>query len=111
MVDKVKDATKLVKEKNPELAIDGELQVDAVIVPDVARKKAPGSVLEGHANILIFPDLNSGNIAYKLTQRLAGYTALGPIMQGLNKPVNDLSRGASVQDIVEVAAITVMQGL
>jgi len=111
MVDKVKNAVKLVKQKNPELIIDGEIQLDAAIIPDVAKKKCPGSVLEGQANVLIFPDLNSGNIGYKLTQRLAGYTAIGPIMQGLNKPVNDLSRGASIEDIVEMAAVTVLQGL
>jgi len=109
LVDKVKKATQLAKEKAPELIIDGELQADAAIVPEVAMKKCHDSVLQGKANVLIFPDLNSGNIAYKLVQRLAGFKAIGPIMQGLNKPVNDLSRGASVEDVVELAAITVIQ--
>ena len=109
MVDKVKLATKIAREKEPDLIIDGELQVDAAIVPEVAAKKCSDSILQGNANVLIFPDLNSGNIAYKLTQRLAGFKAIGPIMQGLNKPINDLSRGASVEDVVELAAITVIQ--
>ena len=111
MVDKVKEATRLVKEKDHDLIIDGEIQVDAAIVSEVSEKKCPGSVLEGQANVLIFPDLNAGNIGYKLVQRLAGYKAIGPIMQGLNMPINDLSRGASVQDIVDAAVITVIQGL
>jgi phosphate acetyltransferase len=109
MVDKVKLATKIAREKSPELVIDGEIQVDAALVPEVAAKKCSDSILHGNANILIFPDLNSGNIAYKLTQRLAGFKAIGPIMQGLNKPINDLSRGANVDDVVELAAITVIQ--
>jgi phosphate acetyltransferase len=109
MVEKVKSATKIAREKSPELVIDGEIQVDAALVPEVAMKKCRDSVLHGKANILIFPDLNSGNISYKLVQRLAGFKAIGPIMQGLNKPINDLSRGASVDDVVELAAITVMQ--
>jgi phosphate acetyltransferase len=109
MVEKVKLATKLAKEKSPELIIDGEIQLDAAIVPEVALKKCKDSVLHGKANVLIFPDLNSGNIGYKLVQRLGGFKALGPIMQGLNKPINDLSRGASVEDVVELAAITVLQ--
>lgn len=108
-VDKIKAATKLAKEKSPELVIDGEIQVDAALVPEVAGSKCRDSMLKGNANILIFPDLNSGNIAYKLVQRLGGFKAIGPIMQGLNKPVNDLSRGASVDDVVELAAITVVQ--
>jgi phosphate acetyltransferase len=111
MVDKVKNAVKIIKDKDKELMIDGEIQLDAAIVPEVAKKKAPDSVLAGNANVLIFPDLNSGNIGYKLAQRLGGYTAIGPIMQGLNKPVNDLSRGASVEDVVYIAAVTVLQGL
>jgi len=108
-VDKVKRATQIAKEKSPELLIDGEIQGDAAIVPEVAMKKCRDSVLQGQANVLIFPDINSGNIAYKLVQRLAGFKAIGPIMQGLNKPINDLSRGASVDDVVELAAITVIQ--
>lgn len=109
MVDKVKNATKMVKEKSPGLIIDGELQIDAAIVPEVATKKCPDSVLKGNANVLIFSDLNVGNSAYKLVQRLGNFRAIGPIMQGLNKPVNDLSRGASVNDVVELTAITVLQ--
>ncbi len=109
MVDKVKEATRIAKEKSPGLIIDGELQIDAAIVPEVAAKKCPNSELAGFANVLIFSDLNVGNSAYKLVQRLAGYKAIGPIMQGLNKPVNDLSRGASVNDVVELCAITVLQ--
>jgi len=109
LVDKVKTATQIARQKAPELIIDGEIQADAAIVPDVAVKKCRDSVLQGNANVLIFPDLNSGNIAYKLVQRLAGFKAVGPIMQGLNKPINDLSRGASVDDVVELAAITVIQ--
>jgi phosphate acetyltransferase len=109
VLNKVKDATNIVKEKSPDLTIDGEIQVDAAIIPEVAAKKCSDSILQGNANVLIFPDLNSGNIAYKLVQRLAGFKAIGPIMQGLNKPINDLSRGASVDDVVELAAITVIQ--
>ena len=109
MVDKVKTATQIVRKKSPHLIIDGEIQADAAIVPEVAQKKCRDSVLQGKANVLIFPDLNSGNIGYKLVQRLAGFKAVGPIMQGLNKPINDLSRGASVDDVVELAAITVIQ--
>jgi phosphate acetyltransferase len=109
LIDKVKNATKIVKEKSPELVIDGEMQADAAIIPEVAFKKCQDSILKGNANVLIFPDLNSGNISYKLVQRLAGFKAIGPLMQGLNKPINDLSRGASVDDVVELAAITVIQ--
>ena len=108
-VCKVKRALQMVKERAPELAIDGELQADAAIVESVAKLKAPGSTVAGHANVLIFPDLNAGNIAYKLVQRLAGVKAVGPILQGLNMPVNDLSRGTTADEIVLCMAITMLQ--
>ncbi|MGB9779254.1 MAG: phosphate acetyltransferase [Caldanaerobacter sp.] len=109
LVDKVKKATEIAKSLAPDLLIDGELQVDAAIVKEVGELKAPGSPVAGQANVLIFPDLQSGNIGYKLVQRLAKANAIGPISQGLAKPVNDLSRGCSVEDIVNVIAITSVQ--
>ena len=109
LVDKVIEATKIAKEKKPELLIDGELQADAALIPSIGERKAPNSKIAGKANVLIFPDLHSGNIAYKLIERLAKAEAIGPISQGMRKPVNDLSRGCSVEDIVNVVAITVLQ--
>lgn len=106
LLDKVIKATSIVKQKRHDLVIDGEMQLDAAIIPEVAKKKCPISPIQGDANVLIFPDLNSGNIGYKLVQRFAHATAIGPIVQGLNKPVNDLSRGCNVEDIVDVVAIT-----
>ena len=109
LTEKVIEATKLVKEKAPDLLVDGELQVDAAIIPEVSKSKAPGSPIEGNANVLIFPDLNAGNIGYKLTQRLAKAEAYGPLCQGIAKPVNDLSRGCSADDIAGVVSITAVQ--
>ena len=109
LLNKIRVATQLVKRKQPKLKVDGELQVDAALVPEIAKSKAPGSAIKGDANILIFPDLNAGNIAYKLTQRLAHARVIGPISQGIALPVNDLSRGCSVEEVVEVAAMTAIQ--
>jgi len=105
-VDKVKEATAMVKSRRPDIIIDGEMQVDAALVPEVAKRKFPNSALQGDANILIFPNLEAGNISYKLVERLAGAKAIGPILQGLRKPVNDLSRGCNYKDIVNLVAFT-----
>ncbi|MYL45496.1 phosphate acetyltransferase [Virgibacillus halodenitrificans] len=107
--EKVEEALKIAKEKNPDLIIDGEFQFDAAFVPSVAEKKAPDSVVQGDANVFIFPSLEAGNIGYKIAQRLGEFEAVGPILQGLNKPVNDLSRGCSVDDVFKLALITAAQ--
>ncbi|MGI6216502.1 MAG: phosphate acetyltransferase [Coriobacteriales bacterium] len=108
-IDKVREAAKLAKDKRPDLLVDGELQLDAAIVPSVGEKKAPGSKVAGKANVLVFPDLDSGNIGYKLVQRLAKAEAYGPVTQGIAKPVNDLSRGCSADDVFGVIAMTAVQ--
>ncbi|HOZ30743.1 MAG TPA: phosphate acetyltransferase [Bacteroidales bacterium] len=109
MVDKVVQATKLAREMAPDMMIEGELQSDAAIIPEIGQKKAPGSKIAGHANVLIFPTLETGNIAYKLVQRMAHAEAIGPVLQGMAAPINDLSRGCSVSDIVNLVAITANQ--
>ncbi|AKU26672.1 MULTISPECIES: phosphate acetyltransferase [unclassified Geobacillus] len=109
--EKVVEAVRLAKEMAPDLILDGEFQFDAAFVPEVAKKKAPDSVIQGDANVFIFPSLEAGNIGYKIAQRLGGFEAVGPILQGLNKPVNDLSRGCSAEDVYKLALITAAQSL
>jgi phosphate acetyltransferase len=108
-VEKVRKATELVRQRQPELVVDGPIQYDAAVEPSVAATKAPDSPVAGRATVLIFPDLNTGNNTYKAVQRSAGAIAIGPVLQGLRKPVNDLSRGALVEDIVNTVAITAIQ--
>lgn len=110
-VTMVAEATKMAKEKNPEMAIDGELQFDAAFVETVAKKKAPGSEVAGHANVFVFPNIEAGNIGYKIAQRFGGFEAIGPILQGLNAPVNDLSRGCVEDEVYSLAIITAAQAV
>lgn len=107
-VNKVRTATQILKQKAPDLAVDGEMQFDAAIVPSIGKRKFPGSDVAGNVNVMVFPDLDAGNIGYKITQRLGGAEAIGPFIQGLNKPYCDLSRGASVEDMIAVAAINIL---
>ncbi|MCI1859389.1 MAG: phosphate acetyltransferase [Sporolactobacillus sp.] len=111
LIDRIVAATELAKKMNPDLAIDGELQFDAAFVPSVAKRKAPNSVVAGRANVFVFPNLDAGNIGYKMVQRLGKFMAIGPILQGLNKPVNDLSRGCSADDVYKLALITAKQAI
>ena len=111
VVDKVVEATKLAREMAPGLSIDGELQADAALVPSVGESKAPGSEIAGHANVLIVPNLEVGNISYKLVQRLGHAEAIGPILQGIARPVNDLSRGCSIEDVYTMVAVTANQAI
>jgi len=110
-IDKIQAAIKIIKEKAPQLVVDGEMQVDAALIPEIRSRKAPNSPITKSANVLIFPDLNSGNIAYKLVERLAKAQAVGPILQGFKKPFNDFSRGCSTQDIYDIAAITAIESI